>query len=192
MGSLTSKTVGYGLRKTREYFMNDNYTQLSVLFGAVFLQIIGPYFFENERGVAISVNGDRYRAMLENFVRPAVENHPQIWFQQDGATAHTARATMALLRDIFGERIISRTSNFNWPPRSPDLTAPDCFLWGYLKGKVYVNKPRTIEELKTNIRDEINNITPEVLRKVMENVLERAHLCEAENGHHLRDIIFNN
>lgn len=155
-------------------------------------RIIGPYFFENERGVAISINGDRYRAMLENFVRPAVENHPQIWFQQDGATAHTARATMALLRDIFGERIISRSSNFNWPPRSPDLTAPDCFLWGYLKGKVYVNKPRTIEELKTNIRDEINNITPEVLRKVMENVLERAHLCEAENGHHLRDIIFNN
>ena len=49
----------------------------------------------------------------------------------------------------------------------------------------------TIEELKTNIRDEINNITPEVLRKVMENVLERAHLCEAENVHHLRYIIFN-
>ncbi len=50
----------------------------------------------------------------------------------------------------------------------------------------------TIEDLKTNIRDEINNITQEVLRKVMENVTERAHLCEAENGHHLRDIIFHN
>ena len=24
----------------------------------------GPYFFENERGVALSINGDRYRAML--------------------------------------------------------------------------------------------------------------------------------
>ena len=103
-----------------------------------------------------------------------------------------ASDTMSLLRDIFGERIISRTSDFSWPPRSPDLTAPDCFLWGYLKGKVYINKPRTIEQLKSNIRDEINNITPEVLRKVMENVLERARICEAENGHHLRDIIFNN
>ena len=103
MGSLTSKTVGYGLRKTREYFINDNYTQLSVLFGAVFLQkgSLAHIFFKNERGVAISIYGDRCRAMLENFVRPAVENHPQIWFQQDGTTAHTARVTMALLRDIF-------------------------------------------------------------------------------------------
>ncbi|XP_023311192.1 uncharacterized protein LOC111692289 [Anoplophora glabripennis] len=155
-------------------------------------RIIGPYFFENEHGVAVSITGVRYRTMLENFLRPAVENHPQVWFQQDGATAHTARDTMALLRDTFGERIISRTSDFNWPPRSPDLTAPDFFLWGYLKGKVYINKPRTIQQLKNNIRDEINNITPEVLRKVMENVLERARICEAENGHHLRDIIFHN
>ncbi|KZC15025.1 hypothetical protein WN55_08618 [Dufourea novaeangliae] len=71
-------------------------------------RIIGPYFFENEAGNAITINAAQYRAMLENFLRPAVENHPQLWFQQGGATAHTARETMALLRDIFGERIISR------------------------------------------------------------------------------------
>ena len=148
--------------------------------------------FENEHGVAVSVKGVRYRTMLENFLRSAVENHHQVWFQRDGATAHTTRDTMSLLRNIFGERIISRTSDFNWPPRSPNLTAPDCFLWGYLKEKVHIDKSRTIEQLKSNIRDEINNITPEVLRKVMENVLERARICEAENGHQLRDIIFNN
>ena len=39
----------------------------------------------------------------------------------------------------------------NWPPRSPDLTAPDFFLWGYLKGKVNANMPRTIQEFKANI-----------------------------------------
>ncbi|CAK9820285.1 hypothetical protein ANTPLA_LOCUS10537 [Anthophora plagiata] len=100
-----------------------------------------------------------------------------MWFQQDGATVHTARETMALLRDIFGERIISRNSDFNWPPRSPDLTAPDCFLWAYLKERVYVNKLATIPQLKTNIRNEIRAITPAFLRKVMENVLERARMC---------------
>ena len=155
-------------------------------------RIFGPYFFENEDGVAVSINSAQYRTMLENFLRPAVENHPTLWFQQDGATAHTARDSMALLKDIFGERIISRKSDFNWLPRSPDLTAPDCFLWGYLKERVYVNKPRTIPQLKNNIRNEIEVITPEILRKVMENVLERARMCEAENGHHLRDIIFHN
>lgn len=154
-------------------------------------RIYGPYFFENEVGAAITINAVQYRTMLENFLRPAVENNPQLWFQQDGATAHTARQTMALLQDIFGERIISRRSDFNWPPRSPDLTAPDFFLWGYLKERVYVNKPETILQLKNNIREEIRAITPEILRKVMEKVLERAQLCEAANGHHLRDVIFH-
>jgi hypothetical protein len=75
------------------------------------------------------------------------------------------------------------------PSRSPDLTASDCFLSSYLKRKAYINKPRIIQQLKHNIR---NNITPKVLRKVMESVLERARICEAENGHHLRDINFHN
>ena len=35
-----------------------------------------------------------------------------------------------------------------WPPRSPDLTSADFFLWGLLKGTVYKNTPRTIEQLK--------------------------------------------
>ena len=96
-------------------------------------EIIGPYFFENGETVAVSVNGIQYRAMIENFLRPEVENNPQLWFQQDGATFHTARPIMALLHEIFGDRIISRFSDFNWPPRSPDLTAPDFFLWDYLK-----------------------------------------------------------
>ena len=30
--------------------------------------IIGPFFFENEQGEAITVNGDRYRAMLNEFL----------------------------------------------------------------------------------------------------------------------------
>ena len=30
--------------------------------------IIGPYFFENEQGEAVTVSGDRYRAMLNEFL----------------------------------------------------------------------------------------------------------------------------
>lgn len=65
------------------------------------------------------------------------------------------------------------------------------FFWGYLKEKVYINKPQTIPQLKENIRIEIRVITPEILRKVMEHVLERARLGEAENGRHLRDVVFH-
>ena len=115
-----------------------------------------------------------------------------MWFQQDGTTAHTARETITLLQNIFGNKIISRGCEINWPSRSPDLTNADFFLWGYHKGKVYGNKPDTIDELKENIRAEIRNINPETLNSVMENVLEKARECETENGGHLNNIIFHN
>jgi hypothetical protein len=49
------------------------------------------------------------------------------YFQQDGATAHTAHMSMALLDDVFEDRIISKTI---WPPRSLDLSTPDFFSVG--------------------------------------------------------------
>ena len=81
-------------------------------------------------------------------------NHPQLWFQQDGTTAHTSRETIVLLLNIFGERIISRGS-FNWSSHSPELTVPDFFFGGYLKEIVYMNKLETILQLKFHIQEEI-------------------------------------
>ncbi|GFS62700.1 putative transposable element [Trichonephila clavipes] len=68
--------------------------------------IIGPYFFKNDEGHNVTVNGDRYRAMITNFFFPELNNHDvqELWFQQDSATCHTARATIDLLKDTFGDR----------------------------------------------------------------------------------------
>ena len=71
-------------------------------YGITSEKIIGPYFFGNDEKVAVNVNGNQYRAMIENFLWPRGTDNPQLWFQQDGATANTARPTMALLlRKIF-------------------------------------------------------------------------------------------
>ncbi|GFS77030.1 transposase [Trichonephila clavipes] len=96
--------------------------------------IIGPYFFKNDEGHNVTVNGDRYRAMITNFFIPELNNHDvqELWFQQDGATCHTARATIDLLKDTFGDRLISRFGPVNWPPRSCDLT-PLLFFVGLCK-----------------------------------------------------------
>ncbi|GFW17672.1 putative transposable element [Trichonephila clavipes] len=93
--------------------------------------IIGPYFFKSDEGHNVTVNGDRYRAMITNFFIPELNNHDvqELWFQQDGATCHTARATIDLLKDTFGDRLISRFGPVNWSPRSWDLTPLDYFLW---------------------------------------------------------------
>ncbi|GFV44037.1 transposase [Trichonephila clavipes] len=86
--------------------------------------IIGPYFFKHDECHNVTVNGDRYRVMNTNFFIPELNNHDvqELWFQQDGATCHTARATIDLLKDTFGDRLISRFGPMNWPPRSCDLT----------------------------------------------------------------------
>ncbi|GFW68831.1 uncharacterized protein TNCV_3640441 [Trichonephila clavipes] len=70
--------------------------------------IIGPCFFKNDEGHNVTVNGDRYRAMITNFFIPKLNNHDvqELRFQQDGATCHTARATIDLLKDTFGDRLI--------------------------------------------------------------------------------------
>ena len=116
--------------------------------------VIGPYFFE-EDGETVTVTSERYIQMLRQFLQRELRRRHmearQIWFQQDGATAHTARNSMQVLREMFPQHVISRFGDINWPARSPDLSAPDYFLWGYLKGKVYQERPHTIQQLKENI-----------------------------------------
>ncbi|GFX01327.1 uncharacterized protein TNCV_3729961 [Trichonephila clavipes] len=89
--------------------------------------------------------------MISNFFIPELNNHDvqELWFQQDDATCHTARATIDLLKDTFGDRLISRFGPVNWPPRSCDLTPLDYFLWGYVKLLVYADKPQTLDHWKT-------------------------------------------
>ena len=61
---------------------------VTVWCGFGFRGIIGPFFFENEQGQAVTVNGARYRAMLNEFLLKKIEEEDigNIWFQQDGAT----------------------------------------------------------------------------------------------------------
>lgn len=155
--------------------------------------VIGPFFFEDVAGQTVTVNGERYRAMINEFFLPQLDELglENMWFQQDGATAHTARATTDMLKDAFPGRLISRFGDLHWPARSPDLTAPDFFLWGFLKSRVYVNKPQTLAALKDNIRQECEDLSPEVLAKVMENALKRAQMTINCGGGHLHDIIFS-
>ncbi|GFX51114.1 transposable element Tc3 transposase [Trichonephila clavipes] len=154
--------------------------------------IIGTYFFKNDEGHNVTVNGDRYRAMINNFIIPELNNHDvqELWFHQDGATCHTARATIDLWKDTFGDRLISRFGPVNWPPRSCDLTPLDYFLWGYVESLVYVDKPQTLDHLEDNIRRVIADIRPQMLEKVIENWKSRLDYMRASRGSHMPEIIF--
>ncbi|GFU28930.1 hypothetical protein TNCV_470611 [Trichonephila clavipes] len=60
--------------------------------------------------------------MITNFFIPELNNHDvqELWFQQDGATCHTARATIDLLKDTFGDHLISRFGPVNWISFTPN------------------------------------------------------------------------
>ncbi|GFU08163.1 uncharacterized protein TNCV_3766161 [Trichonephila clavipes] len=130
--------------------------------------------------------------MITNFFIPELNNHDvqELWFQQDGATCHTPRATIDLLKDTFGDRLISRFGPVNWPPRSCDLTPLDYFLWGYVKSLVYADKPQTLDHLEDNIRRVIADIRPQMLEKVIENRTSRLDYIRASRGSHMPEIIF--
>jgi len=108
------------------------------------------------------------------------------YFQQNGATSHTSHASMAEIQSFFGDRVISKGLR---PPRSPDLTPPDYFLWGYLKGRVYQNKPRTTDALKANITEEIQAVTADVLASTSQNMARRVQSCLDANGGHFQHIL---
>ncbi|GFX26815.1 putative DD41D transposase [Trichonephila clavipes] len=130
--------------------------------------------------------------MITNFFIPELNNHDvqELWFQQDGATCHTSRATIDLLKDTFGDRLISRFGPMNWPPRSCDLTPLDYFLWGYVKSLVYADKPQTLDHLEDNIRRVIADIRPQMLEKVIENWTSRLDYIRASRGSPMPEIIF--
>ncbi|XP_057675297.1 uncharacterized protein LOC130905701 isoform X2 [Corythoichthys intestinalis] len=153
--------------------------------------IIGPWFFEENEEV-VSVTPDRYVNMINECFLPTLNSMgvENVWFQQDCAMAHTARASMIVLRQNFPGHLISLRGDLHWPARSPDLSPCDYFLWGYLKSIVYNDRPSTLSHLKNNIRRAVANIPIDMLERVDQDFRVRLTQCIEKNGRHLTDIIF--
>ena len=89
--------------------------------------------------------------MLNEFLFTKIEEKDigNIWFQQDGATCHTAEATLDVLSPVIEDGIISRRADVVWPPRRCNLIPLDYYLWSAVKDKCYADKPETIDALHT-------------------------------------------
>ena len=119
------------------------------------------------------------------------EDIGNLWFQQDGATCHTAEATPDVLLPIFEDLIISRRADVVWPPRSCDLAPLDYYLWGAVKDKCYAEKTETIDSSKNNIRKAIGVIQLHTIDTVFKNWTDHVGCCMAIRGCHLNEIIFH-
>jgi hypothetical protein len=103
--------------------------------------------------------------MLGTFL--CLELHPcqqdLLWFQQDGATAHTAQISMQVFRTMFPGRLTFCFRDITWPACLPDLAVPDYFLWGYVTRKVRETHPANIDDLKQRTLECIQEIPREML-----------------------------
>ena len=109
------------------------------------------------------------------------------WWAQDGAPAHRTVEISEFLTELFQNRIIALDHPTEWPPRSPDLTPCDYFLWGYQKSKVFRTPPVSIADLRARIIHEANLLKQDrnLVRRAVRDMIKRANTCIDRNGGHV-------
>lgn len=154
--------------------------------GMIGENIIGPFFFDR------NVNAEAYLTLLGDEIMPRIEelnlNPREIIYQHDGAPAHKARDVVDWLDENIPQWI-GWNGELKWPPRSPDLTPLDFFVWPFVKHRVYQMEPANLDELRQCIIDVFNMITPQMLRNVHGHILRRLQLCLAMDGRHFEQYL---
>jgi len=156
--------------------------------------VIGPYYFQS-RGRTETVTGARYKRMLDDFVVPELRrlgiSLRRVWFQQDGASPHTTGSVLTRLRQIFPGKVISKNGDVNWPPRSPDLSPLDFFLWGHLKNTIYTQPVHSLGQLRARISASLATLPGSTLRSAMENLALRCRSCLQKRGAHMEHVLIH-
>lgn len=130
-----------------------------------------------------------YTDLLRNHLVPQLHQkrvYRTALFQHDGAPPHySLRARDFLSQHFTEERVIGRGYGVAWPPRSPDLSPLDYYLWGMLKARVYHQfTPRNLDELKQKIIQEFASISVEELHRSVQNMILRCELVLENDGSH--------
>ena len=191
-GSVNRQNERYwGIENPRALVETKSFTpKVNVWVAMSSRHIIGPFFFEDEEGKSLTINSDRYIGMLEQFFLPELRRRRvrsnSVWFQHDLATPHTSAKTVAAVEAMFPDKVIGKGS---WPPRSPDISPLDSFLFGYLKGKVYKEDPQDIAKLKQTISREIEQLTADTLKTVFVNIHTRVQKCRLMGGGHFQHLL---
>jgi len=103
---------------------------------------------------------------------------------------HKVSRNGALERATMFGTVISCFGDIAWSARSPELTVPNFFLWGFLKDCVFRRRIMTIQELKQAHVDEVAAVDEDLLRRVYGNFQTRLQQCIDVNRGYLPDVIF--
>lgn len=161
---------------------------LNVWGGIIGNYVIGPYFFEGTLSSLMYLNFlENQLPQLINHV--PIPNRQRMWYLHDGAPVHHTAPIHRHLNNNFPRRWIGRGGPCKWPPRSPDLTKMDFFMWGYVKDKVYKTPPTTKDDMKVRIREAFQNININMLSHVSQDFENRVHYCQEVAGDHFEHLL---
>ncbi len=110
---------------------------------------VGPLRF-----LKSTVKAAIYQDILEHFMLPSADKlygDADLIFQQDLASAHTAKGTKSWFNDR-GVTVL------DWPANLPDLTIEN--LWGIVKRKMRDTRPNNADDLKAAIKATWASIPP--------------------------------
>ena len=94
------------------------------------------------------------------------------------------------MNEIFDKKCIGGGGPVAWPSRSPDLTPPDYFLWGFVKKRVMAVAPTTPDDMKEKIRRACTEIIPQMLAEVRRPFQQRINKCLQVEGHHFEHLLY--
>ena len=90
---------------------------------------------------------------------------------------------------IYSQRWIGHREVLPWPPRSPDMTPMDFFVWGTLKQKVYSVSINSREQLRDRIIDAVHQISSEQCLAAIYQVSARCNACIGARGQHFEQYL---
>jgi hypothetical protein len=175
--------------------MNRNFQvkfSVNVWAGIVNDQLIGPYILPNR------LNGQRYLIFLQDVLPELLEDVPMairqdMWFQHDGAPPHFAGEVRDHLDEVYDNRWIGRGGPVAWPPRSPDLTPIDFYLWGHMKQLVYSTPVLDAMDLVARIVEASEVIREQnAFEEIRQSAVRRFTLCNRFGGGHVEHMLKNN
>lgn len=166
---------------------NQNRFSINVWAGVFGDHVIGPYILPNR------LNSPTYLVFLRDILPELMEEVPLeerigMWFQHDGAPAHFGNIIREYLDLTFGECWIGRGGPTLWPPRSPDLTPLDFYVWGRMKELVYSSPVENEIELVGRIV-EAGAIIQEENANIWQSMENRLHVCNRLGGRHFEQFL---
>ena len=131
----------------------------------------------------------RYVALLRGTVIPDLKSRlgsafDNCWFQQDGATVHTAKTSLDYLQSVFGDRLISNKTDLIWPPYSPDLSPLDFWFWSAMRRLIGEDNPQNAVQIKLSACRACSLITAEQVKKAVGDFPIRLMALREAQGHH--------